>query len=286
MKFKQRARKPVDRWWCHLDVDTPSPPDPFQVAQAEAEFNRINQITPFGSLEFQGPQLNTAVLTLSPELQAAFQGQSAVGLNALSEALRRQSEIPGNLPGLRSTLDIPDTTASVDAVRNAVFQQARGLLDPVFAERRENEIQRLANQGIPEASEAATGEFGVLTGLEREQGRALNEAALAATLAGGQEQSRLVQQALGTQLSELGLQQQVRTQLLNELAQTLGQQQLQQPGLQNFFTPGQVDVPGAFALQQRGQLFNAGAQNNVQTQLLQGLFGLGSSFLLGGGLGP
>jgi hypothetical protein len=58
---------------------TPAPPDPREIAQTDAEFNRIDQYTPFGSLTFGGDNRNQATLEFSPELQGLF--DSRIGLD-------------------------------------------------------------------------------------------------------------------------------------------------------------------------------------------------------------
>lgn len=68
----------------------PPAPDPFEIARADAEFNRINQFTPFGNLQFLGPNRNTAQLTLTPELQQNIDLRLQSDSNLLQEALARQ----------------------------------------------------------------------------------------------------------------------------------------------------------------------------------------------------
>jgi len=314
------------------DVDAPQPVDPRAVAAADAEFNRINQFTPFGSLQFfqpgqpvpgvtpgfdtvsdisgtggtlpggatfgpqgqftgfggagrfpgvtpgiRGPSNASSVLTFSPEIQALFEQQLDVTGNALSEAQRRQQAIEGgNLPDLVTQIDqsIFEGTGA-DEVTAALFEQGQGLLDPIFQERERELTTRLANQGIPVGSEAF--DFDFFQGLERERGRAFNDLSLSSTIAGGQESRARRQQALGEFLSGANLAQTGRAQLLNELAQVLGQQQVATPGLQNFFAPGNVDVGGAFGLQQQGQQNAFNAQLGINSDIFGGLAGLGGS---------
>ena len=69
----------------------PPPPDPREIAQTEAEFNRIDQFTPFGSLEFSGPNRTVATQTLSPELQGLFDQRLQSDSALLGSALERQN---------------------------------------------------------------------------------------------------------------------------------------------------------------------------------------------------
>lgn len=318
------------------DVDAPQPVDPRAVAAADAEFNRINQFTPFGSLQFfqpgqpvpgisdtvsdisgtggvlpggtnfgpganaqflnsigafgggggrftggipggTGPTNASSLLTFSPEIQALFEQQLDVSGNALSEAQRRQAAISGgNLPDLITQIDpsIFEGTGA-DEVTAALFEQGQGLLDPIFQERERELTTRLANQGIPVGSEAF--DFDFFQGLERERGRAFNDLGLSATIAGGQESRARRQQALGEFLSGANLAQTGRAQLLNELAQVLGQQQVATPGLQNFFAPGNVDVGGAFGLNAQQQQNAFQSQLGFNADIFGGLAGLGGS---------
>lgn len=70
--------------------DPPPAPDPREIAQTEAEFNRINQYTPYGSLEFSGPNRTNATLNLNPEIQALFDQQIQSDQTMLGQALERQ----------------------------------------------------------------------------------------------------------------------------------------------------------------------------------------------------
>lgn len=364
-------------------MDAPSPPpapDPREIARTDAEFNRINQFTPFGNLTFSGPNRNNATLELTPELQAntdlRLESDSAI----LRSALERQgllnanpidlsqfgdiqsgidtSNISFSGPqfGQRPDLQAPELVSQLQTgniptdisqfrgdVEQAVFDRGRALLDPVFSDQERALEQRLANQGLPRAGEAVDRD------LER-FGRGRNEAftnlANQATITGGQEASRALgdvlsaenarfgqgataanfanqagllglganqgirSQLTGEQLAEsqannaasqgnLSLQQQIlnnqnaaRAQSLaeqqgirgnqfNELASLMGLQQVQAPGINSFFAPGQADVTNAFALNQQAQqnAFNANSQNHAAG--LGGLFGLGAAALGG-----
>ncbi len=68
----------------------PTPPDPREIARTEAEFNRIDQFTPFGSLTFSGPNRNIATQEFSPELQGLFGQRLESDQALLASALERQ----------------------------------------------------------------------------------------------------------------------------------------------------------------------------------------------------
>ena len=44
-----------------------------EAAQAQAQFNRLDQTTPFGSLKFSGENRAQSTITLSPEQQALLE---------------------------------------------------------------------------------------------------------------------------------------------------------------------------------------------------------------------
>ena len=63
----------------------------------------------------------------------------------------------------------------------------------------------------------------------------------------------------------------------NELASLLGLRQVASPGLNNFFQPGNVDMIGAYGMNQQGQMANARNATNLKGGMMDGLMGLGSA---------
>lgn len=258
----------------------PPAPDPNEIAQAEAQANRLDQYTPFGSLTFSGPTRNTANLQLSPELQQLFGGQvqNDIGLgNLAQQALPGIGQLVGNpistsgLPSLNLPT-APNLPQNYNAFRNdterAFFDRSSGLLNEQFGRDEERLRQTLANQGLQSGGAAFGQEFG---DFNRRRGEAFGNLARDSVLYGGQEASRALSDQLGlagmqNQFSQQGLQNAsgIRSQMLgeqqalrggqfNELASLLGLQQTQIPGLQNFFAPSQVGVGDAYALNQASQ---------------------------------
>lgn len=76
--------------------DPPKPVDPYEVARADAEFNRIDQYTPYGSLTYSGPNRSTATLNLNPEIQGLLDSQIQSDQNMLAMALQRQGMLNPN----------------------------------------------------------------------------------------------------------------------------------------------------------------------------------------------
>lgn len=114
--------------------------------------------------------------------------------------------------------DFEDTRGRVE---HAQFERAMSLMNPQFALEEERMQQRLANQGLPQSSEAYTAETGRFSDAKN---RAMQEAALSAVLAGGAEQSRLFGQGLDTYQQNLARQQQQFGQDIGGYQQNLARQ--------------------------------------------------------------
>lgn len=261
----------------------PPAPDPRQIAQVEAEYNRINQFTPFGSLTFSGPNRNTANLSLSPELQQLFSGQvgTDIGLNQLAQQA---------LPGIGQLVNQPMSTEGLPAlnyepfradIEKAFYDRSAGLLNEQFARDEDRLRQTLANQGLQSGGEAFANEFG---DFNRRRGETYSNLARDAVLFGGQEASRALADTAGIRGQLFGEQQAIRGGQFNELASLLGLQQTPIPGLQNFFAPSQVGVGDAFALNQAAQQ-NAYNQRSASARAAKGEFGDLLQTAIGGGKG-
>lgn len=248
----------------------PKAPDPYQTAGADFAYNNLSQFTPYGNLTITPPSFTntgtakrpfytqnmagSATLNLSPEIQSLLDKQLRVSGITLDQALSRQGEL-SNLGALPS----PDR----GVYEKALFDRARGLLDPVFSEQERALRDRLSNQGLPTTSEA----YGFDTGKFLEQrNRSYERAALEASLGAGDY--------MGQEISNAAA---LRSIPFNEIASLLGIQQVQPPQLQNFYSPRGADFTGAQALQTQTELQNYGAGQGVFGNLLQGLFGLGSA---------
>ena len=173
-----------------------------RLVQAQISANRIGQNTPTGSLDFSGGTANT---TLSPQEQAILE----------------QNQIARLLAGKQAEAQFGDIAGGRDAVEKASFDRAIALMGPELASRETQLRQRLANQGLPQSSNAFNAELGRFSDA---QNRSLEQAALAATLAGGQEQSRTVANIL----SLLGLGQPAQPQFFNVPQVTIPVNQPQQ----------------------------------------------------------
>lgn len=213
-------------------------PDPREVAGAEAEYNRINQVTPFGNLTFSGPNRNTATLEFTPEMQQLFNTRMGIDQSLASAGGERIGALDPNPINLdqfgpiQSTAGfsqynptgLPEIPTDMGAYRNniedAYFQRGRRLLDPTYQRQEEQLRQTLANQGLPSTGNAFLDQFDQFnTSRNSAYGNLANEA----VMYGGQEASRLLADALAS-----------RGQLYNEGLTTTGfNNQLLQQDLMN-----------------------------------------------------
>lgn len=241
----------------------------------QARLNRLDQTTPFGSLTFQGPDRTEAVLELDPQTQQT--------VDALQQtAASRAQQLPGtafdpSIPAVGGTEagSLGPFDQSTQA-QQAVFEQARNLLEPQFERQEESLRQTLANQGLPAGGEAFEDQFNQF---QRNRNRAFEDAAFRAVQQGNQRQNQLFEQGL----AELGAQQQVRNQNLNEVQALMLGQQVQggQPG--SFFGPSQVDVMGPASMAQQSQMAQFQADQQRQQAALGGLSSLGSAYIMSQG---
>lgn len=273
----------------------PAAPDPLQSAQAQAQVNRPNQISPGGgsvlygrydgSNNFTPDYTHSAVqVTESP-----FQQQSRQAAENLS--LQLASILGGNinLPDIGSSLDfsrisaqprIEDFANNAAQVEAANYQRSLGLLRPQLDQRRARTQQQLANQGLPTGSSAYDDE---LTRIDRSENEALQAAAQEAVGAGRQEQQRLFSNAmvvrqsqLNDQLQSLGVNNNARATMLNELASLLGGQNFNPVSFSGAVNTPNIDVLGAINNNYAGQVNNYNNRLAQQQNLLQRGLGVGS----------
>ncbi|MGE0853292.1 MAG: hypothetical protein AB7O44_27395 [Hyphomicrobiaceae bacterium] len=146
-----------------------------QIVNAQTQANRVNQNTPTGTVRYSG---NTVTTRLSPEQQALLEQQQIGQLMAGETAAARLGQLG----------------AGRDAVERATFDRGMSLLNPVLEQRERALTQRLANQGLPQTSGAYDREMGRY---ERGVNNQLEQLAMSAVMAGGQEESRLANMILG-----------------------------------------------------------------------------------------
>ena len=215
--------------------DTPTPPDPNVVAEAQtksnlatatsnAALNRVNTNTPYGSLTYTTPGTNPdgtpkyqADLTLSPDQQ----GLLDTG-NANKQALANTaSGMLGQIDQQYRTPANFDSTIApeIKQAQDAAYKTSTGYLDPQFAQAEDEQRTRLANQGTVQGSDAYTKETNRLA---TQKQQAYESARNNAITQGNAEQGNLFSQMFS--LRELPL---------NEYGALTTGSQVQQPNLPN-----------------------------------------------------
>ena len=242
-------------------------------ARANIAANRVNQYTPYGSLEYQvsgedkfGNPMWKATQSLSPVQQQLldYQNQSSLGLGQL--AGKGLGYVSNMLDTPFDTSQLPSTGFNPSQSYQDAYMQR---LQPQIEQGREALDVKLANQGIPVGSEAYR--RAMLAQSQRE-----NDLLAAATTQGfgvGQQarQSALAEQAY------------LRNEPLNTLSAVRTGAQVQGP---TFVNPAQqantagADLLGATQMGYNAQMGAANAQNAANNAMTQGLFSLGGAALM------
>lgn len=214
-------------------------------ARAATAANRVNQITPYGSLKYAetgtdkyGNPTWTATTALSPEQQQLYNYdvQSSLGLGALQgkglDYVSQMIDQPfstSSLPQLSSQLNAPTLQTTLGDQGMAGWDKATGLMMQRLAPQMERQQKaldtQLANQGIMRGSEAYNQ---AQNDLAMKQNDLSNQAALSGLAAqqqffgqglqAGQFGNTAQQQMLANQVQQAQLANQARGQGFQELA--------------------------------------------------------------------
>ena len=242
-------------------------------ARANIAANRVNQYTPYGSLEYTmagedkyGNPMWSATQSLAPEQQQLldYQNRTSLGLGELTGK---------GLGYVNTMLDKPFDTSQLpttgfnpsQSYQDAYMQR----LAPQIEQGREALDVKLANQGIPVGSEAYN--RAMMAQSQRE-----NDLLAAATTQGF---------GVGQQARQSALQEQayLRNEPLNTLSAVRTGAQVQGP---TFVNPAMqantagADILGATQMGYNAQMGAANAQNAANNAMTQGLFGLGGAALM------
>ena len=229
--------------------------DPNEVIRRQTQVNRVNQITPFGSLTFSGADRNQLDFSLSPQFQALLNAQTDFGTGAAEAGGRL---IEGDFQRI-GTQDVGD-------IGQGLFDLGAGRVQPFFDQRRSRLTERLEQSGNPSVGgDLAPGSVSELSLLGLQENQFYSDLALQSSLAGPQAQGQLIQ----NQANILGTNIGAATALGN--AAPIGVPQF------NFQGAAPIDVTGAFGLQQSANQFNANAANQSRSGILGGLFDLGTA---------
>jgi len=243
-------------------------------ARAATAANRVNQVTPYGNLNYtisgQDPYGNptwTATQSLAPAQQQLldYQNQTSLGLGELTGK---------GLGYVNTMLDKPFDTSQLpttgfnpsQSYQDAYMQR----LAPQIQQGREALSVDLANRGIPVGSEAY--KRAMMT-----QGQKENDLLAAATTQGF---------GVGQQARQSALQEQayLRNEPLNTLSAVRTGAQVQGPSFVNSAqqaTTAGPDILGATQMGYNAQLGAANAQNAANNAMTSGLFSLGGAGLIG-----
>lgn len=280
-------------------------------AQAQATANRVNQINPYGSIQYyqtgvdaQGNPQYSAAASLSPEQQALLNAQNyqSMGLaqtanqalpsvyNTYTQAFDINPFVQGQLPrNLQQNLDMFQGMSGWNRASNLMMQR----LAPQMQRQEDRLEQQLANQGISRGSEAYTR---AKQDLAMQQNDLLNQAQLEAQnvqqnlfnqeLAAGQfgNQAMLAQQQANNAARQGNFQlaSYLRGLPLQELNALRAGSQVTNPSFIGVPQSGQVAGPDMLSAYQAQQNANIAAQNRQaaqQSNLTSGLFSLGGSLL-------
>jgi hypothetical protein len=262
---------------------------PFQREQRERQQDLAQQ---FGGLADSrlgnmGDLSQPYALPGTPEYQSSIDRSGLAPIQDYSGDVARNYaglDMSG-LSGLRSGIDtsgmqgIPgqgDFGAERTRVEDAMFNRQKRLMEPGFQQSRDRLAQDLANRGMPIGSEASNR---ALNRLDTSQGQAMADLTDRSVALGGQEQSRLFGQAMGTRGQQFG-EQRTQASLANAArGQQFGERQAafgagqQQAGFQN----QAASLANALAMGARGaqtgeliqdqNMANAGRANQIQEDL-------------------
>ena len=236
-------------------------------ARANIAANRVNQYTPYGSLEYNmagedkyGNPMWSATQSLAPAQQQLldYQNQASLGLGQLTNKglgyVSNMLENPFDVSQLPSTGINPS-----QSYQDAYMQR----LAPQLQQGRERLEQQLANQGIQLGSEAYDR---AIRNFDQKQ----NDILLGATTQGFDVGNRARAAAFG----ELAYQ---RNEPINTLSAVRTGSQVQGPQFVNSFNQATTQGPDLLAASQMGynaQMGDFNAKQAAQANLNQGLFNL------------
>jgi hypothetical protein len=241
-------------------------------ARAAASANRINQVTPYGNLNYaetgvdsQGNPTYTATTSLSDIGQQLLnnQNQASLGLGGtINSALGRVQSTMGQ--GFNPNLPQVGIEAGQN-YQDAYMQRLR----PQIEQGREALDVKLANAGIPVGSEAY--KRAMMT-----QGQRENDLMLGATTQGFGVGLQANQNAYNQAMTNYNLP-------LNTLSALRSGSQVQNPSFVNSAqqaTTGGADILGASQMGYNAQMGDFNAKQAAQQNFNQGLMGLGAAGIM------
>lgn len=258
-----------------MGQSAPKAPDPVKVSAAEAkaskevaqynaDLNRIGQSSPFGSISYtqsgtsaSGAPIYQQNTTLSPELQSLLNSQigSQQGISdAISGAIGRLPSDPFN-PNI-----------NVDGVRDRSFQSQMALLNPEFEKGFRDLEGRMSDRGLPVGSEIWNNQLG-------EFNRAKDSSMLGAARQADLDASNEFQRQYGNALNEYNLP-------LQQLSALMGNSQaVQNPSFSSFAT-SQAQAPDVAGNTWKSYQASVDAANQKNGQAAAGIGALANMALM------
>jgi hypothetical protein len=242
-------------------------------ARAATAANRVNQVTPYGRLDYsvtgQDPYGNptwTATQSLSPEQQRLLDVQNQISGSLGQVANKGVSYVENMLNTPFDTSALPSTGFNPSQSYQDAYMQR---LNPQITQNREQLQQQLANKGIDIGSTAY--DRAMQTQAQRE-----NDLLLGATTQGF---------GVGQQARQSALQEQayLRNEPLNTLSAVRTGSQVTGPQFVNSFnqaTTQGADLLGAAGMQYNAQMGDFNAKQAAQQNFNQGLMGLGAAGIM------
>jgi len=242
-------------------------------ARAATAANRVNQVTPYGSLNYSingadpyGNPTWTAIQSLAPDQQKLLdiQNQLSIGTGQLGQ--QGLGYVQNMISKPFDTSSLPTTGLNAGQSYQDAYMQR---LKPQIEQGREALSTQLANSGIPVGSEAYKRAM-------MAQGQKENDLLAAATTQGFGTGLAANQQGF----NQLAYQ---RNEPINTLNAVRSGAQVQSP---SFVNPAQqantagADLLGATQMGYNAQLGASNAQNAANNAMTQGLFSLGGAALM------
>lgn len=280
----------------------PAAPDPNTVDQAQTAsnqqtalynfgLNNPNTYTPLGNLTTTTDTSNpnepttTQNISLTPaEQQILDQNQSNITqqgavANTALQGVQNQFNTPYNVTGAAGqTPSQQDLMGDLTNTENALYGQQTQYLDPQFQQSQEQLQSQLANQGIPQGSDAYNTAMNNLA-LQKQQ--AYSNANMNAISGGTAAQSQLAQTGLANQAQQAQLYSQQYAAPLQYYDSLMSGTQPTMPQFSgvNTSNAAPTNVAGAYQNQYQGQLNSYNAAVGSSNSSTSGLFGLGGSVL-------
>lgn len=245
----------------------PAAPDYTAAANATAAGNRINQVTPYGSMTYSssgndasGNPQYTQTVNLAPDQQKLLDQQNKISLGL-------GSTMDQGLGYVQNALATPFDTSKLPAQQINPGQTAQDAimarLNPQFDRRQSALETQLANQGIGRGTEAWSNG---MTDLNNARNDATSQAAMQGISVGDQAR----QQALQEQSF-------LRNEPVNMLNAVRSGAQVTGP--QFSATPQGANYLGAAQSQYQADLGGYNAQQAGNNNMMSGLMGMGGAFL-------